>query len=51
MRIKQFSKKQGRIFRFIEQPESALICDGAVRSGKTVSMTLAFIMWANALLP
>lgn len=46
MRIKQFSKKQGRIFRFIEQPESALICDGAVRSGKTVSMTLAFIMWA-----
>lgn len=46
MRIKQFSKKQGCIFRFIEQPESALICDGAVRSGKTVSMTLAFIMWA-----
>ena len=46
MRIKQFSKKQGCIFRFIEQPESALICDGAVRSGKTVSMTLEFIMWA-----
>ena len=46
MRIKKFSKKQGKIFRFIEQPQTALICDGAVRSGKTASMTLAFVIWA-----
>lgn len=46
MRIKTFSKKQGQILRFIEQPEITLICDGAVRSGKTVSMILAYIIWA-----
>ena len=46
MQIKKFSKKQGQIFRFIEQPESTLICDGAVRSGKTVSMILAYVIWA-----
>lgn len=46
MRIKKFSKKQGKIFRFIEQPQTAMICDGAVRSGKTASMTLAFVIWA-----
>ena len=48
MRIKAFSKKQGKIFRFIKQPYGALICDGAVRSGKTLCMTIAFVMWAMA---
>ena len=48
MRINAFSKKQGQIFRFIEQPQTALICDGAVRSGKTAAMTMAFLFWATA---
>lgn len=48
MRINAFSKKQGQIFRFIEQPQPALICDGAVRSGKTAAMTMAFLFWATA---
>ncbi len=26
----------------------AIICDGAVRSGKTLSMSLGFMMWANS---
>ena len=26
----------------------AIICDGAVRSGKTMSMSLGFMMWANS---
>lgn len=46
MRINKFSKKQGRIFRFMESSKSALICDGAVRSGKTAAMSLAFVIWA-----
>lgn len=46
MRIKEFSRKQAQILRFISEPESILICDGAVRSGKTVVMMLAFIIWA-----
>lgn len=46
MVIDKFSKKQGEIFKFIYRPESALICDGAVRSGKTLSMSIAFLLWA-----
>lgn len=46
MRIDKFSAKQGEILRFIRSGSGALICDGAVRSGKTIVMTLAFIMWA-----
>lgn len=26
----------------------AIICDGAVRSGKTLSMSLGFILWAES---
>lgn len=46
MKIKEFSKKQGEILKFIFRPETALICDGAVRSGKTVVMIMSFVMWA-----
>lgn len=46
MQIEKLSKKQGQVLRFIEQPESMLIADGSVRSGKTTVMTMAFIIWA-----
>ena len=46
MQINKLSPKQGQIFDFINSEEYAIICDGAVRSGKTVAMLTAFIMWA-----
>lgn len=42
-----FSKKQREILRFPYRPQyEALICDGAVRSGKTSVMSLSFFLWA-----
>ena len=42
-----FSPKQMEIFKFpYEKEYTALICDGAVRSGKTVCMSFAFVTWA-----
>lgn len=41
-----FSKKQREIFRFPYTRYEALICDGAVRSGKTCIMSLSFVLWA-----
>lgn len=46
MQFKQLSKKQFEIMLFPYTSYSALICDGAVRSGKTVMMTVSFVMWA-----
>ena len=46
MKINKFSPKQAEILKFICEKEDTLICDGAVRSGKTIVMTLAFIIWA-----
>ena len=46
MRINKLSPKQGEIFSFIDSNQYALVCDGAVRSGKTVAMIVAFVMWA-----
>lgn len=46
MRINKFSAKQRQIFDFALNDGYALICDGAVRSGKTVAMITAFVMWA-----
>lgn len=40
------SKKQKEILRFPYTGYSALICDGAVRSGKTSIMSLSFFLWA-----
>lgn len=51
MRIKKFSRKQQLAMRWWAIPEyrdyDAIICDGAVRSGKTFSMSLGFISWAS----
>ena len=40
------SEKQREILRFPYSGKSALICDGAIRSGKTSVMSLSFILWA-----
>lgn len=40
------SKKQRDIMYFPYSGKSALICDGAIRSGKTSIMSLSFILWA-----
>lgn len=40
------SPKQKKILAFPYSPYDALICDGAVRSGKTSIMVVAFIDWA-----
>lgn len=40
------SNKQIQILTFSKTSYQALICDGAVRSGKTSVMSLAFIIWA-----
>ena len=41
-----FSEKQREILRFPYRDYDALICDGAVRSGKTSVMSLSFFLWA-----
>lgn len=40
------SNKQRQIMRFPYMKYNALICDGAVRSGKTSIMSLSFFLWA-----
>ncbi len=49
MEIKPFSKKQMRVMTWwCKKPYSskdAIICDGAVRSGKTFCMSLSFVFW------
>ena len=46
MKIEKMSEKQLQIFDFIVSDDLYLICDGAVRSGKTVFMSAAFVIWA-----
>ncbi|MCM1024634.1 MAG: PBSX family phage terminase large subunit [Prevotella sp.] len=47
MTFTKLSPKQKRIFKWCyEDGCNALICDGAVRSGKTVCMITSFILWA-----
>lgn len=48
MRLERISPKQKKIFEFAGSDKTYLICDGAVRSGKTVCMIAAFIVWAMA---
>ncbi|WP_085832869.1 PBSX family phage terminase large subunit [Clostridium merdae] len=43
-----FSAKQKEILRFPYAGKTALICDGAVRSGKTAVMSLSYLLWAMA---
>lgn len=46
MTITKLSKKQKDVMRFAVSNDSYLVCDGAVRSGKTTIMTMAFVIWA-----
>ncbi|MFI3206791.1 MAG: PBSX family phage terminase large subunit [Clostridia bacterium] len=51
MTIERLSDKQRLLLRWAFSPKTrdkykAVICDGAVRSGKTVCMTVAFVYWA-----
>ena len=53
MKIKRFSEKQRRVMcwwgpRSADRHFDAIICDGAVRSGKTLCMGLSFVCWATA---
>lgn len=51
MRLERFSLKQMKLLSWWceNSPYSgcdAIICDGAVRSGKTLCMSLSFVLWA-----
>jgi PBSX family phage terminase large subunit len=46
VKYESISPKQAEIFTFAHEGYDALICDGAVRSGKTSMMMIAFIEWA-----
>ena len=51
MKIKRFSPKQKRVMcwwgpKSADRHCDAIICDGAVRSGKTLCMGLSFVCWA-----
>lgn len=50
MQFKAFSPKQRLAMTWWNRPETrsydAIICDGAVRSGKTLSMSVGFVSWA-----
>ena len=46
MQIDKFSKKQAEVIKFAYSNEGVLICDGAVRSGKTIVMSFTFVLWA-----
>lgn len=50
--IKRLSRKQKITMNWWKNPEykdrDAIICDGAVRSGKTLSMSVGFIFWASS---
>ena len=53
MKIKKFSRIQKRVMcwwgpRSADRHFDAIICDGAVRSGKTLCMGLSFVCWAMA---
>lgn len=46
MEITTFSPKQAEILKFAYNNEDTILCDGAVRSGKTLVMSFAFVLWA-----
>lgn len=53
MKFKPFSRKQLKVLSWwkvdgIKDKYDAVIADGSVRSGKTVSMSISFIFWAMA---
>lgn len=47
MTFEELSPKQEMLFRWCYNTEyKAIVCDGAVRSGKTICMITSFILWA-----
>ena len=47
--IIRFSPKQKQVLRWwLREEWETIICDGAVRSGKTFSMGLSFFLWAQS---
>ena len=50
MTFKKLSAKQKKVFKWCHgkdaQKYDAIICDGAIRSGKTICMFTSFILWA-----
>lgn len=47
MTFSKLSENQKKVFKWCYRNENkAIICDGAVRSGKTISMVTSFILWA-----
>ena len=51
MKFERFSPKQLRVMTWWCEKSpyrdmDAIICDGAVRSGKTVCMAISFVLWA-----
>ena len=47
LKIEKISDKQLQVLKFpFKHDYKALICDGAVRSGKTVFMVISFLLWA-----
>lgn len=51
MIFKEFSQKQLKVLSWWcesspDSSKSAIICDGAVRSGKTLCMSLSFVLWS-----
>ena len=46
MRISKLSNKQKQVLTFVADKRNYLIADGSVRSGKTVVMSMSFIIWA-----
>ena len=48
--ITKLSPKQKLVMKWAHMPQyrdkKAIICDGSVRSGKTVSMIIGFVHWA-----
>ena len=47
MTFKKLSLKQKQVFKWCYNSNyDAIVCDGAVRSGKTICMITSFILWA-----
>ncbi len=49
LQIRNFSKKQFKVLNWWlgkDSTHDAIICDGAIRSGKTLCMSLSFILWS-----
>lgn len=52
-RLILFSKNQQKVLEWWKEDSpykdfDAIVCDGSIRSGKTVSMALSFVMWGNS---